>query len=69
MFGGVLAYILRDFHRTEVRTAHTAKMCGHRAFGGKGFVVEFAGGFGIDMSHRDARFLRDPLLQNPVSPV
>ncbi len=35
MLGGVLANILGDFHRAEVRTAHGTKMCGLGAFLGK----------------------------------
>jgi len=48
VFLGVIAYVLGDFHRAEMRTAHRAEM---RVFGGifrQGFVVEFLRFFGIE---------------------
>src|SRR6266566_653215 len=35
-------------HAAEMRATHTTKMSRFRAFGGKCFVVELAGGFGIE---------------------
>ena len=48
MFGGVFADVLGDFHRAEVRAAHGAEVGGFRAVLGERFVVELAGGFGIE---------------------
>ena len=48
LFGGVLAHVFRDLHGTEVWTAHGAEVRGLRAFLRKSFVVELAGGFGIE---------------------
>src|ERR1700704_4656099 len=48
LFGGVFADVFGDLHRAEVRAAHAAEMRGLRAFLREGFVVEFAGGLGIE---------------------
>src|SRR6476620_11218150 len=48
MFGGVLAHVFRYLPGTEVRTAHRAAVRGLRALLRKRFIVEFAGGFGIE---------------------
>src|SRR6266480_7525653 len=48
VFGCILPHVLRDLHRAEVRAAHAAKVRGFGTFAGKGFVVEFARGLGIE---------------------
>src|SRR5207249_11627547 len=44
----VLAHVLGNAHRTEVWPAHGTEVRSLCAFGGKRFVVELAGGFGIE---------------------
>lgn len=48
LFGGVLAHVFRDLHGAEVRAAHGAEVGTFSAFLREGFIVEFAGGFGIE---------------------
>jgi phytoene/squalene synthetase len=48
LFGGVLAHVLADLHRAEMRAAHRAEVGGFRAVLRQGFVVELAGGLGIE---------------------
>src|SRR6266496_405520 len=40
--------VFGDAHGAKMRPAHGTKMSRFRAFGGKCFVVELAGGFGIE---------------------
>ena len=47
-FGGVFADVFGDFHGAKMGAAHGAEMGGFGAFLGEGFVVVFAGGFGIE---------------------
>src|SRR5438093_12079653 len=42
VLGGVVAHVLRDLHRAEVRAAHRAEVRDLRAFGRQGLVVELA---------------------------
>src|SRR4029453_397382 len=42
VLGGVVADVLRDLHRAEVRPAHRAEVGQLRALGGQGLVVELA---------------------------
>ena len=44
----VAPHVFRYLHATEVRAAHAAKVRGFGTFAGKGFVVEFARGLGIE---------------------
>src|SRR5438128_1851213 len=46
--GGVVAHVLRDLHRAEVRPAHRAEVGELRPLGGQGLVVELARGLGIE---------------------
>ncbi len=46
--GGVLAHVLRDLHRAEVRAAHRAEVGELGPLGRQGLVVELAGGLGIE---------------------
>ena len=47
-FGGVFSDVLGDFHRAEVRAAHTAEVRGLRAVSREGFVVEFPRPFRVE---------------------
>src|SRR5262252_4146220 len=44
----VVAHVLRDLHRAEVRTAHRAEVRELRALGRQRLVVELAGGLRIE---------------------
>src|SRR5207247_10922574 len=48
MFRCVFAYVFSDSHGTKMGSTHGTEVSGLRAFGGKRFVVELAGGFGIE---------------------
>ena len=43
LFRGVVAHILRDFHRAEMRAAHRTKVRELGAFLRQGFIVELLG--------------------------
>jgi len=44
----IFAHVLGYAHGTEMRAAHAAEMSDFGAFLGKGIVVEFAGGNGVE---------------------
>jgi hypothetical protein len=44
---GVLADVLRNSHRTKMRTAHGTEVCSLGAFLGQRLVVELASGLGV----------------------
>src|SRR5213593_4652230 len=46
--GGVVAHVLRDLHRAEVRAAHRAEVGELGPLGGQGLVVELARGVGVE---------------------
>ena len=46
--GGVFADVFGDAHAAEMGAAHAAEVGGLGAFGGKGFIVVFAGALGIE---------------------
>ncbi len=48
LFGGVFADVFGDLHRAEVRAAHGAEVGGLGAVLREGFVVELAGGDGVE---------------------
>src|SRR6266487_4221469 len=48
LFCGVSSNVFGYPHAAEMRATHTTKMSRFRAFGGKSFVMELAGGFRIE---------------------
>src|SRR4029079_5153852 len=48
MFSCIFAYVFCDFHATEMRTAHAAKVSGFCSFLRQRFVMKLASGFGIE---------------------
>ena len=48
LLDGVLPHVFADLHRTEVRAAHGAEVGGFGSVLRKGFVVEGAGGDGVE---------------------
>src|SRR5438034_11360225 len=57
---GVLAHVLRDLHRAEVRPAHRAEVRPFRRFGRKGLVVEAARALGVE---REVELVLPPELE------
>jgi hypothetical protein len=48
LLGGVFADVFRYLHRAKMRAAHIAEMGGFRPLLWQGFIVEFAGGDGVE---------------------